>query len=54
MQKAAELDMPPNIAGKYRIKFKAEALTPKDRVGGCHLLFSHNVQFPLSQAPAWR
>ena len=51
MQKAAELDMRPNIAGKYRIKFKAEALPLKDQVGGCRLLFSHNVQFRLSQAP---
>jgi hypothetical protein len=51
MQKAAELDMRPNIAGNYRIKFKAEALPLKDQVGGYRLLFSHNVQFPLSQAP---
>ena len=51
MQKAAELDMRPEIAGKYRIKFKAEALPLKDQAGGYRLLFSHNVQFPLSQAP---
>ena len=51
MQKAAELDVRPNIAGSYRIKFKAEALPLKDQVGGYRLLFSHNVQFPLSQAP---
>ncbi len=51
MQKAADLDMRPNIAGTYRIKFKAEALPLKDQVGGYRLLFSHNVQFPLSQAP---
>jgi len=51
MQKAADLDMRPNIAGKYRIKFKAEALPLKDQVGGYRLLFSHNVQFLLSQAP---
>ena len=51
MQKAAELDMRPNIIGKYRIKFKAEALPLKDQVGGYRLLFSHNAQFPLSQAP---
>ena len=50
MQKAAELDVRPNISGNYRIKFKAEALPLKDRVGGYRLLFSHNVQFPLSQA----
>jgi hypothetical protein len=51
MQKAAELDVRPNIAGSYRIKFKAEALPLKDQIGGYRLLFSHNAQFPLSQAP---
>src|SRR5215468_5394880 len=51
MQKAAELDVRPNLPGDYRIKFKAEALPLKDRLGGYRLLFSHNVQFPLSQAP---
>ena len=51
LQTAAELDVRPNIAGHYRIKFKAEALPLKDQVGGYRLLFSHNVQFPLSQAP---
>src|SRR6266496_1694116 len=49
MQRAAELDVRPNIAGSYRIKFKAEALPLKDQVGGYRLLFSHNVQFPLNQ-----
>jgi hypothetical protein len=47
-KKAAQADVRPNIAGKYRIKFKAEALPLKDEVGGYRLLFSHNVQFPLS------
>jgi hypothetical protein len=51
LQTAAELDVRPNIAGNYRIKFKAEALPLKDQVGGYRMLFSHNVQFPLSQAP---
>jgi hypothetical protein len=51
IQKAAELDVRPNIAGNYRIKFKAEALPLRDQVGGYRFLFSHNVQFPLSQAP---
>ena len=50
MQKTAELDVRPKIAGNYRIKFKAEALPLKDQVGGYRLLFSHNVQFSLSQA----
>jgi hypothetical protein len=51
MQKAAEVDVRPNIAGSYRIKFKAEALPLTDRAGGCRLLFSHNVQLALEQAP---
>jgi len=51
MQKVAQLDVRPNIAGNYRIKFKAEALPLQDQVGGYRMLFSHNAQFPLSQAP---
>ena len=51
MQKAAALDVRPKFAGNYRIKFKAEALPLRDQVGGYRLLFSHNAQFPLSQAP---
>lgn len=51
-QKAAEIDVRPNLPGDYRVKFKAEALPLKDRLGGYRLLFSHNVQFPLSHAPA--
>src|ERR1700680_2234968 len=35
----------------YVVKFKAEALPLKDEVGGYRLLFSHNVEFGLSQAP---
>ncbi len=48
---AAGMDMRPGIAGRYRIKFKAEALPLKDRVGGYRLLYSHNVEFNQSQAP---
>jgi hypothetical protein len=51
VQKAAQLDVRPNIAGKYRIKFKAETLPLKDQVDGYRNLFSHNAQFGLSQAP---
>ena len=51
MQRAAETDVRPQIAGKYVVKFKAEALPLKDQVGGYRLLFSHNVEFGLSQAP---
>jgi hypothetical protein len=48
IQRAAEMDVRPNIRGDYRIKFKAEALPLKDRLGGMRLLFSHNVEFGLS------
>ena len=48
LQRAAELDVRPKIAGDFRIKFKAEALPLKDRLGGIRMLFSHNAQFPLS------
>lgn len=50
-QQAAEVDVRPNIPGDYRIKFKAEALPLKDQLGGYRLLFSHNVQLPLSRVP---
>jgi hypothetical protein len=50
-QQAAEIDVRPNIPGDFRIKFKVEALPLKERLGGYRLLFSHNVQFPLSHAP---
>ena len=48
-QRATAMDVRPNIAGKYRIKFKAEALPLKDKVGGYRILYSHNCQFGLSQ-----
>jgi hypothetical protein len=48
-QKAMELDMRPKIAGKYKIKFKAQALALKDQIGGYRILYSHNCQFGLSQ-----
>ncbi len=48
-QAATALDVRPNIAGKYRIKFKAEALPLKNEVGGYRILYSHNCQFGLSQ-----
>jgi hypothetical protein len=48
-QKAMAMDVRPKIAGKYRIKFKAEALPLKDEVGGYRVLYSHNCQFGISQ-----
>lgn len=47
--KAAQLDVRPNIEGKYTIKFKAEVLPLKDQIGGFRTLYSHNCQFGLSQ-----
>lgn len=46
---AAAVDVRPNIEGEHRIKFKAEVLPLKDRAGGYRILYSHNVQFGLSQ-----
>ncbi len=48
-QKAAQVDVRPKIDGAFRIKFKAEALPLKDKLGGYRLLYSHNCQFGLSQ-----
>ncbi len=47
LQTAAETDVRPTLASGYRIKFKAEALPLKDRIGGMRMLFSHNVEFGL-------
>jgi hypothetical protein len=49
LQKAADLDVRPHIPGVYKIKFKAEALPLKDKVGGIRILYSHNAEFGLSQ-----
>ena len=46
---ATNVDVRPKIAGKYRIKFKAEALPLKESVGGYRILYSHNCQFGVSQ-----
>jgi hypothetical protein len=46
---AAAVDVRPNIAGAYQIKFKAEALPLKDQYGGYRILYSHNCVFGLSQ-----
>jgi hypothetical protein len=49
LQTAAQMDVRPNIGGDYLIKFKAEALPLKEKLGGYRLLYSHNVQFSLRQ-----
>jgi hypothetical protein len=48
-RRAAALDVRPRISGKYRIKFKVQALPLSDRVGGYRTLYSHNCQFGVSQ-----
>ena len=48
IQKTAEMDVRPNIRGDFRIKFKAEVLPLKDRLGGMRTLYSHNVEFGLN------
>lgn len=50
-QKAAETDVRPNIPGRYRIKFKAQALPSAEVLGGIRLLYSHNVQFTRAALP---
>ena len=52
LQKTADMDVRPQIAGDYRIKFKAEELPLKDQIGGVRTLYSHNAQFPLSHVHA--
>jgi hypothetical protein len=50
IQKAAETDVRAQIAGDYRVKFKAQVLPLKDQLGGIRMLYSHNIQFPRSHA----
>jgi hypothetical protein len=52
MNAAAAVDVRPNIAGPYRVKFKSEALPLKDQIGGYRLLHAHNCIFPLSSVRA--
>jgi hypothetical protein len=49
LQKTAEVDVRPQIEGDYTIKFKGEALPLKEQLGGYRMLYSHNVEFALSQ-----
>jgi len=48
MQKAAEMDVRPQILGDHRVKFKCQVLPLKRQLGGARMLFSHNVTFPRS------
>jgi len=45
IQMCAETDVRPHILGDHRVKFKAQAMPLKEKLGGVRLLFSHNVQF---------
>lgn len=46
IQKAAEMDVRPQIVGDHRVKFKCQVLPLRDELGGMRVLYSHNVQFP--------
>ena len=48
LQTTAETDVRPHIFGDHRVKFKAQALPLKEKLGGIRMLYSHNVQFPRS------
>ena len=45
LQIAAETDVRPHILGDHRVKFKAQVMPLKEKLGGVRMLFSHNVQF---------
>jgi hypothetical protein len=49
---ASGIDVRPSVSGNYKIKFKEEVLPLKDRLGGKRSLYSHNVEFALSQVAA--
>jgi hypothetical protein len=53
-EQAGVLDMRLKTQGKYRIKFKAGLLPPKDHAGGRRILYSHNCQFGRARAAAPR
>ena len=48
LQTAAEMDVRPRLPVDYKVKFKAEVLPLKDKIGSHRMLYSHNVEFPLS------
>jgi hypothetical protein len=52
LETAAAIDVRPSVSGNYKIKFKEEVLPLKDRLGGKRSLYSHNVEFALSQIAA--
>jgi hypothetical protein len=52
LEKARSVDVRPQIAGPYRIKFKMEGLPLKDQIGSYRLLYAHNCIFPVSSVHA--
>jgi hypothetical protein len=48
LQIAAETDVRPRLPVDYKVKFKAEVLPLKDKIGSHRFLYSHNVEYPLS------
>lgn len=50
---AAQTDVRPRLPVDYRVKFKAEVLPLKDKLGSHRLLYSHNVEFPLSAVQSY-
>lgn len=49
LQTSASLDVRPQLINSSRVKFKAEMLPLKEEIGGLRMLYSHNVEFSLSQ-----
>ena len=49
LQRATATDVRPDIAGRYQIKFKIQAMPLNERIGGYRTLYSHNCQFGASQ-----
>jgi len=49
--RALETDVRPRKVAKYEVKFKAEVLPLRDRLGGYRMLYSHNAVFGANQAP---
>src|SRR5215510_15922740 len=48
VQKTADMDVRPVLFGEYKVKFKVEALPLRDEIGSLRMLYSHNVEFPMS------
>jgi len=49
VERAAALDVRPRISGRYRTKFKIQALPANGNLGAYRTLYSHTSQFGVSQ-----